>query len=110
MALGDDDIGKGKASDDECDSQVSPSVNELSEEVDKLNATLANQDKLLRLAARERKEYIAKLEVALKELEVAKSAVVVSDEVECDTCAIHMSNFASLQTKYASLLDKLDEI
>jgi len=110
MALGDEKIGKSKDSDDECASQVSLSVDELSDEVDKLNAGLANQDKLLRLAIRERKEYMAKLEVALKELEIAKSAPVVSDEVECNTCAIHISNFASLQTMYASLLDELDEV
>jgi len=110
MAFGDKEIGKGKASDDECASQVSLSVDGLSDEIDKLNAALANQDKLLRLAARERKEYMAKLEVALKELEIAKSAPIVSDEIECDTCATHMSNFANLHTKYATLLDELDEV
>jgi len=110
MAFGDKEIGKGKASDDECASQVSLSVDGLSDEIDKLNAALANQDKLLRLAARKRKEYMAKLEVALKELEIAKSAPTIFDEVECDICAIHMSNFASLQTKYATLLDELDEV
>ena len=106
MALSDEEIGKGKSPDDECASQVSLSP----DEVDKLNAALANQDKLLRLAVHERKEYMAKLEVALKEPEIAKSIVVVSDEFECDTCAIHMSNFASLQTKYATFLDEFDEI
>ena len=110
MALGVKEISKGKALDDKCASQVSLSFNELSDEVDKLNAALANQDKLLRLVVRERKEYRAKLEVVLKELEIAKSDAAVSDEVECDTCAIHMSNFASLQTKYATLLDELDEV
>ena len=106
MALGDEEIGKGKSPDDECASQVSLSP----DEVDKLNAALANQDKLLRLAVRERKEYMAKLEVALKEPEIDKSVVVVSVEFECDTCAIHMSNFASLQTMYATFLDEFDEI
>jgi len=84
MALGNEEIGKGKASDDECASQVSLSFDELSNEVDKLNAALTNQDKLLRLAAHERKEYMAELEVVLKELEIAKFVVVVSDKVECD--------------------------
>ena len=110
MALGDEEIGKGKTSDDECASQVSLSFDELSDEVDKLNVALANQHKLLRLASCERKEYTTKLEAALKELEIAKSAVAVSDKVECDTCTIHMSNIACLQTKYASLLDEIDEI
>ena len=49
-----------------------------------MNAALTNQDKLLRLAARERKEYMAELEVVLKELEIAKFVVVVSDKVKCD--------------------------
>ena len=47
----------------------------------------------------------------LKELEtVKKCVVVVSGEVECDECAIHMSSLASLQSKYASLLDENDEL
>ena len=85
MALGDEEIGKGKDLEDECASQVSLSIDELTDEIDKLNAALANQDKLLRLAACERKEYMAKLEVELKELEIAKFVVVVSDKVECDS-------------------------
>ena len=49
--------------------------------------------------------------MALKELEVAKEcAVVVSDEVECDECAVHMSNFSELQSKYATLLDEYGEL
>jgi hypothetical protein len=41
-----------------------------------------SQDKLLKRAARERKEFKDKLEIALKELEEAKKiVVVVSDEV-----------------------------
>jgi hypothetical protein len=35
---------------------------------------------------------------------------VVSDETECDGCALHMSNIATLQTKYATLLDECDEL
>jgi len=38
MALGDEEIGKGKSPDDECASQVSLSP----DEVDKLNAALVN--------------------------------------------------------------------
>jgi hypothetical protein len=55
MALGDEEIGKGKALEDKCASQVSLSFDELSDKVDKLNAALSNQDKLLRLAVCERK-------------------------------------------------------
>jgi len=36
--------------------------------------------------------------------------VVVSDEVECDLCADHMSNFFELQSKYVCLLDEYDEL
>jgi hypothetical protein len=65
---------------------------------------------LLKRAARERNNFKAKLETALRELEFAKAAVVVSDETECDACAIHMTNLSNLQTKYASLLDENDEL
>ena len=66
---------------------------------------------MLKRAARERKEFKDKLEIALKELEEAKKlAVVVSDEVECDECAIHMSNLTDLQSKYVVLLDENDEL
>jgi hypothetical protein len=34
----------------------------------------------------------------------------MSDEIECDGCALHMSNIATLQTKYATLLDERDEL
>ena len=63
---------------------------------DTFNAALLSQEKLLKHAAHDRKEYKDKLEVALKELKVAKSAIVVSDEAECDSCVVHMSNFATL--------------
>ena len=56
---------------------------------------MLSQDKLLKRTAHERKEYKDKLEVALKELEFAKSVVVVSDGAEYDACAVHMSNFAT---------------
>ena len=36
--------------------------------------------------------------------------MVVSGEVECDECAIHMSNLASWRFEYASLLDENDEL
>ena len=47
----------------------------------------------------------------LKELEEAKKVVVVvSNEVECDECAVHMSNLTDLQSKYVALLDENDEL
>jgi hypothetical protein len=46
-----------------------------------------------------------------KELEEAKKLVVhVSDEVECNECAVHMTNFFELQSKYDVLLDENDEL
>jgi CRISPR/Cas system CMR subunit Cmr6 (Cas7 group RAMP superfamily) len=86
---------------DDNTSEVTPSVDNL----------VAELDKMLKRAARERKEFINKLEITLKELKEAKKhAVAVSDEVECDNCAIHMSSLTSLQSKYASLLDQNDEL
>jgi hypothetical protein len=35
---------------------------------------------------------------------------VVSDKIECDECALHMSNITTLQTKHATLLDQRDEL
>jgi NACalpha-BTF3-like transcription factor len=73
--------------------------------------TLVSQDKLLKHAARERKEFKDKLEITLKELEEAKKvAIVVSDEVECDECAVYMSNLTDLQSKYVAFLDENDEL
>jgi hypothetical protein len=52
------------------------------------------QDKLLKRAACERKEFKDKLEITLKELEEAKKlVVVVSDEVECDECVVHVQPY-----------------
>jgi hypothetical protein len=72
---------------------------------------LISQDKLLKRAARERKEFKDKLEIVQKELEESKKLVVhVSDEVECDECVVHMTNFSELQSKYAALFDENDEL
>jgi hypothetical protein len=49
--------------------EVTPSVNNLVAELDIMNDTLMSQDKLLKRAARERKEFKDKLENVLKELE-----------------------------------------
>jgi hypothetical protein len=58
---------------------------------------------LLRLAACERKEFKSKFESA-------RASVVVSDKTKCDGFALHMSNIATLQTKYATLLDECGEL
>ena len=92
-------------------SEVTPSVDDLVVELETINDTLLSQDKLLKHAARERKEYKDNLEIALKELEATKKCVVVlSDEVECDECAFHMSSLTDLQSKYVALLDENDEL
>jgi hypothetical protein len=70
-----------------------------------------SQDKLLKHAAHERKEFKVKLEVVEKELEEAKKLIVhVSDKIECDKCAVHMSNLTDLQSKYVALLDENDKL
>ena len=89
--------------------EVTPSIDYLVAELETMNDTLFSQDKMLKRAARERKEFKDKLEITLKELEEAKKlAVVVSDEVKYDECAVHMSNLTDLQSKYVALLDETD--
>jgi hypothetical protein len=97
--------------DDDDATEVKPSVDALIAKLDVMIDTLMSQDKLLKRAARERKEFKDKLEIVEKELEEAKKLVVrVFDEVECDECAIHMTNFFELQSKYAALLNENDEL
>jgi hypothetical protein len=64
-------------------SEVSHSANDLAAEVEELNVALASQDKMLRLATHERKEFKSIYESTLRELESARASVVVSDETEC---------------------------
>ena len=61
-----------------------------------MNAALANQDKFLRLVARERKQFKSKYESMLMELESARASVVLFDESECDGWALHMLNITTL--------------
>jgi GH35 family endo-1,4-beta-xylanase len=49
--------------------EVTHSVDNLITELDMMTDTLISQDKLLKCAARERKEFKDKLEIALKEFE-----------------------------------------
>ena len=89
--------------------EVTPSIDYLVAKLETMNDTLFSQDKLLKRAARERKEFKDKLEITLKELEEAKKHVVaVSDEVEYEECVVHMSSLTSLQSKYVALLDETD--
>jgi hypothetical protein len=83
--------------DDDDSTEVKPTVDALITELDIMTDTLMSQDKLLKHDAHERKEFKDKLEVVEKELEEAKKLVIhVSDEVECDECAVHMTNFSEL--------------
>jgi hypothetical protein len=96
---------------DDDSTEVKPTIDALIAKLDIMTDTLMSQDKLLKCAARERKEFKDKLEVMEKELKEAKKLVVhVSDEVECDECAVHMTNFSKLQSKYDVLLDENDEL
>jgi hypothetical protein len=111
MALGDEAVsGNSEAHDDDSKSEVSLFTDELVVEVDSLNTMLLSQDKLLKHATRDKNDFKAKLESALRELEFARATVVVSDETKCDAYAIHMSKFSSMQTKFASLLDENNEL
>ena len=102
--------GDGQDIDDNITFVVLPSAGDLSTEVEELNVALASQDKLLRHATHEKREFISKYESTLRELEYARDSVVVSDETEYDECPLHMSNITTLQTKYATLLDERDEL
>jgi hypothetical protein len=101
MALGEDAVGTGDdkdIGDDDTTSEVLPSADDLAAEIEELNVALDSQDKLLRQAARGRREFRSKYERTLRKLESARALVVVSDETECDECALHMSNITTLQT------------
>jgi hypothetical protein len=89
-AMGDDD------KDNNSTFEVTLSTDDLIAEVGELTISLASLDKLLRLDARERKEYKYKYETTLRKLESARASVVVSNETDCDECAIHMSNITTL--------------
>ena len=110
MALGNEESGKDEVIGDDDTPEVLSSIDKLTAEVDALSDALSCQGKLLKRGACERKEYKDKLEQALKDLLFTKSYVVVSNEVECNACAILMSNLPSMQTKYATLLDELEEV
>jgi hypothetical protein len=112
MALGEDavDTSDDKDIGDDTTSEVLPSADDLTAEIEELNIALASQDKLLRQAARNMREFRSKYESTLRELESARASVEVSDETECDECALHMSNITTLQTKYSTLLDERDEL
>jgi hypothetical protein len=102
---------KDMLSDDNNSTKVKPIVDDLIAELDIITDTLVSQDKLLKRAAHERKEFKDKLKVVEKELEEAKKLVIhVSDEVECDECVVHMTNFSELQSKYTIMLDENDEL
>jgi hypothetical protein len=93
MALGDHAVGgDGQDIDDGSTSEVSHFTDDLTIEIEELNVALVNQDKLLRLGDRERKDFKFKYESTLRELEYARASVVVSDETECDVCALLKGN------------------
>lgn len=108
MALNADNKKDGKESDSDSETEVKPTPEQLALEVEELNDCLLNQDKLLKKASCERIELKAKLESALIEIDMLKSAPTVSDVVECDECVVYMSSIASLQSKHALLVDELD--
>ena len=78
--------------------------------MDSLSVAIPSQDKLLRLAARERKYFKSKYESTRRDLESARVSFMVSDETECDGCALHMSNITTLQTKYAAVIGEHEKL
>jgi hypothetical protein len=53
-------------------------------------AALASHDKFLRLA-HERKDFKSMYQSMLRELESFRASIMVSNEIKCDGCALHMS-------------------
>jgi hypothetical protein len=91
MALADDSVGDGDQDiDNDSTFEVLHSTDDLVAKVEELISDLASQDKLLRIASRERKDFKSKYNNTLRELESARAPVVVSDETECDGCTLHM--------------------
>jgi hypothetical protein len=86
MALGEDAVGTSDDKDigDDTTSEVLPFADDLTIEIEELNAALASQDKLLRQATRETREFRSKYKRTLREPESARASVEVSDETECD--------------------------
>jgi len=110
MALDDKTVGDtSDATGDNSDSEVQLSADELAAELDTCNATLLSQDKLLRHAMKERNELKAHLEQVLKDIEFARSPIGY-DETECESCVVQISNLATLQIKYACLIDERYEV
>ena len=66
---------KDEVSFDEDTSEVSPSIDDLVTELDSMNVTLISQDKLLKRASRERKEFKDKLELVLSSLSSLRSVL-----------------------------------
>ncbi|XP_022683469.1 uncharacterized protein LOC111257696 [Setaria italica] len=108
MALNTDNKKDDKESDSDTETEVKATPKQLSLKIEGLNDCLINQDKLIKKVARERVELKAKLESALIEIDMLKSAPIVSDNVECNECVVHMDSLASLQSKHALLVDELD--
>jgi hypothetical protein len=117
------DHGKKKYSSDN-DSYSEVSIDFLVMELEVTNACLKNQDHLLRDGARKYKGVKAELaEVkgqldaakfelacALCDLDLAKSAHVLTDESdECDNCIIVMTDLAELRGKHANMYDELEK-
>jgi hypothetical protein len=87
--------GDGEEHDNDSESEVCLSIDELFAEHEKFCAALISQDKLLKHTARERKEYKDKLEIVLKELEAAKKCAMV--------CLMRLSAMSVLFTCLALL-------
>jgi hypothetical protein len=106
MALGEDAVSTSddKDIDNDTTSEVLSYADDLITEIEELNAALASQD------ACERRKFRSMYGSTLRELESARASVMVSDETECDVCALHMSNITNFQTKYATLLDEHDKL
>lgn len=93
-------------SDPELDpSEVLPSYDQLSIQVDTLNDALVSQDRLLKKAVRELKDLRPKYESASAELALLRSRL---DVEECESCLIVMAELAELRNVHAQVASRLE--
>lgn len=86
-------------------SEVLPSYDQLSIQVDTLNDALVSQDRLLKKAVRELKDLRPKYESASAELALLRSR---PDVEECDSCLIVMAELAELRNVHAQVASRLE--
>ena len=114
--------GSRKGSDSDTEDEVNRDPESLRKENAELNDLLDKCDEKLRKAKKNRKEHrklldeyakkIGELESKLLdatlEIKSLKTALVVTDEIECTDCDVFLADLTMLREKYASRVEELD--